>query len=55
MVKLVCVVQDEMVDEIVQVISSRAQTGTPGDGKILIDPVDEFVKIRTGERADHVL
>ena len=44
------VVPDEQVDDIVDVICRAAHTGEVGDGKIFIAPVEEVVRIRTGER-----
>lgn len=55
LVKLECVVDDGLVDEVVSLIQGAAQTGMEGDGKITVSPVDEFVKIRTGQRAAHVV
>jgi len=49
-IKLEVVVNDEMVDEVINVIQRVAHTGTTGDGKIFVLPVDETVKIRTNER-----
>ena len=44
------VVKAESVDNIIQTIISAARTGTIGDGKIFVFPVDEVVRIRTGEK-----
>ena len=46
------VVQDEKVDQVVDTIIASARTdgGRIGDGKIFIIPVEEAIKIRTGER-----
>ncbi len=49
-VKLEIVVAEEDVERVVDVIASKAHTGRAGDGKIFVLPVDEVVKIRTGER-----
>ena len=51
-VKFEIIVSDDEVDSIVDVISSTARTGEVGDGKIFVFPVDEVVRIRTGERGD---
>ena len=48
--KLEIVVEDEQVDMVVDKIIASARTGEIGDGKIFISPVDEVVRIRTGER-----
>jgi nitrogen regulatory protein P-II 1 len=44
------VVNDKKVEELVQTIIKTAQTGEPGDGKIFIWPIQDVVRIRTGER-----
>ena len=42
-------VDDTMVDQAVEAILKAAQTGKIGDGKIFISPLDEIIRIRTGE------
>ena len=54
-VKLEVVVRDEDVEAVIGVIKSAAKTGKVGDGKIFVGPVDEAVRVRTGERGDDVL
>jgi nitrogen regulatory protein P-II 1 len=49
-VKLEIVVQDEIVPDVLEAIEKSAKTGRIGDGKIFVFPVDEVVRIRTGER-----
>jgi nitrogen regulatory protein P-II 1 len=44
------VVKDSMVADVVAAIISVARTGSIGDGKIFVTPVDEAIRIRTGER-----
>lgn len=44
------VVSDAEVDRIVETIAKAAHTGEIGDGKIFVMPVEEVVRIRTGER-----
>jgi nitrogen regulatory protein P-II 1 len=44
------VVADDEVDKIVDTIAKAAHTGEIGDGKIFVIPVEEVVRIRTGER-----
>lgn len=48
--KLDILIDDDMVDEVVTVIMEAAKTGKIGDGKIFVLPVEECVRIRTGER-----
>ncbi len=45
-------VQSEQVDQTVKAIVKSARTGTIGDGKIFVAPIDRAVRIRTGEM-DH--
>ena len=54
-VKLEVVVPDELVDQCIEAIIETAQTGKIGDGKIFIYPVEEAIRIRTGERSDAAL
>lgn len=53
--KLEIVVNDTDVDRAVDVILELAHTGEPGDGKIFIIPVEDAMRVRTGERGDVVL
>ena len=48
--KLEIVVDDAVADGIVDAITTAAQTGKIGDGKVWVTTVDELVRIRTGER-----
>ncbi len=48
--KLEIAVRDEMVDKTVQAIVEVANTGRIGDGKIFVLPLEEVIRIRTGER-----
>src|SRR5688500_6134344 len=49
-VKIEVVVQDELVPKVLEAIERAAKSGKMGDGKIFVLPVDEAVRIRTGER-----
>ena len=49
-VKLEIVVDDEMLNRAVEAIQTAAHTGRIGDGKIFIVPIEEVVRVRTGER-----
>jgi nitrogen regulatory protein P-II 1 len=51
-VKLETVVADANVDEVVTIIQRAASSGNIGDGKIFIIPVDDAIRVRTGERGD---
>ena len=49
-VKIEIVMDDAMVDRAIEAITQAARTGRIGDGKIFVLPIDEVVRIRTGER-----
>jgi nitrogen regulatory protein P-II 1 len=49
-VKLEIVVADEKASGVIEAIERTARTGKIGDGKIFLSPVEEVVRIRTGER-----
>lgn len=49
-VKVEIVVEDDMVEKAIDVILSHAKTDQIGDGKIFVLPVEEAVRIRTGEK-----
>ncbi|MBT8763821.1 P-II family nitrogen regulator [Desulfohalobiaceae bacterium Ax17] len=49
-VKIEVVVDDSLVAEVVRTTQDAARTGKVGDGKIFILPVDEVIRIRTGEQ-----
>jgi nitrogen regulatory protein P-II 1 len=51
-VKIEVVVRDADVDHIVKTIIEVAKTGEIGDGKIFVSPVENAIKIRTGEKGD---
>ena len=53
--KLEVVVPDAKASEVVSAITKAAQTGKIGDGKIFVLPVDEVVRIRTGEQGEDAL
>jgi nitrogen regulatory protein P-II 1 len=53
--KLEVVAQDSAVERVVQTIIQSARTGNVGDGKIFITPVEEVIRVRTGERGKDVL
>ena len=50
MTKLEIMVPDPIVETVLQAIHTHAHTGSPGDGRIFVIPIEETVKIRTGER-----
>ncbi|MCA1769187.1 MAG: P-II family nitrogen regulator [Halomonas sp.] len=48
-VKLEVAVDDDMAEKVIDAITSVANTGKIGDGKIFITPLEEVIRIRTGE------
>lgn len=54
-VRLEVLVDDKDVDAIVNVIVSAASTGSIGDGKVWTTPVDQVVRVRTGERGSDAI
>jgi nitrogen regulatory protein P-II 1 len=52
MAKVEVVCTNEDVDRLVAVISEKARTGFKGDGMVFVSPVEEAVKIRTGEKGE---
>lgn len=54
-IKIELVLPDELVEDAVQVIMDTARTGRIGDGKIFVIPVDEVIRIRTGEVGENAL
>ena len=54
-VQIDVVVDSSLVDQVVEAISSSANTGKIGDGKIFVLPVNEAVRIRTGEKGEHAI
>ena len=54
-IKMEVVIPEEMVDQAIEAIQKTARTGKFGDGKIFVIPVEEVVRIRTGERGELAL
>ena len=51
-IKIELALPDDQVDQAVEAIISAAKTGRIGDGKIFIFPMDEVIRIRTGEKGE---
>jgi nitrogen regulatory protein P-II 1 len=49
-VKIEVVVEDVLVENVLEAITQAARTGRIGDGKIFVLPIDDAVRIRTGDR-----
>ncbi|SEL22507.1 P-II family nitrogen regulator, partial [Halomonas daqiaonensis] len=48
-VKLEVAVDDEMAEKVIDAITQVANTGKIGDGKIFVTPLEQVIRIRTGE------
>ncbi|MEM8773138.1 MAG: P-II family nitrogen regulator [Pseudomonadota bacterium] len=53
--KIELVVNDDIVDRVVDAITGAARSGRIGDGKIFISPVEDAIRIRTGETGANAL
>jgi nitrogen regulatory protein P-II 1 len=54
-VKLEIITPDGLVQKIIETIETSAKTGRIGDGKIFVTPVEEVIRIRTGERGESAI
>ena len=54
-IKIEIVVDDEMAEKVVETIANAARTGKVGDGKIFVIPVENAIRIRTGETGEVAL
>jgi nitrogen regulatory protein P-II 1 len=54
-VKIEVVVPDDMVEKVVKAIIDSAKTGKVGDGKIFIYPIEQAIRIRTGETGEDAI
>ena len=48
-VKVEIAIDDDLLEQVVEVISNTARTGKIGDGKIFVTPLEQVIRIRTGE------
>ena len=48
-------VSDEITDKVIETITTSAKTGKIGDGKVFVQPLEQAIRIRTGEQADEAL
>ena len=51
-VKVEIVIPDHLVSKVVETIIAAAKTGSIGDGKVFVLPIDESIRIRTGEKGE---
>jgi nitrogen regulatory protein P-II 1 len=54
-VKIQILVGDDKAAKVVEVITDNARTGKIGDGKIFVTPVEEVIRIRTGEKGEDAI
>lgn len=54
-VKIEIVIDDESVDKAIEAVVEVARTGKVGDGKIFVYPVENAIRIRTGEKGDKAI
>ncbi|MBX2992381.1 MAG: P-II family nitrogen regulator [Bacteroidetes bacterium] len=54
-IKIEVIVADGMADKVVDTIMNAARTGQVGDGKIFVYPVDDVIRVRTGESGEDAL
>ncbi len=54
-VKIEVIVPDDLVDKAIEAVQATARTGKIGDGKIFVLPVEEVVRIRTGEKGEKAI
>lgn len=54
-IKMEIAVSDDLVNKVVETIQNTAKTGRIGDGKIFIIPLEEAVRIRTGEKGSDAI
>ena len=54
-IKLEVIVPDKMLDDVIEAIVKTAKTGQVGDGKIFVYPVEDAVRVRTGESGEAAL
>jgi nitrogen regulatory protein P-II 1 len=54
-IRIEVVVADAVVNDVVTALATAAKTGKIGDGKIFVTPVEEAVRIRTGEKGEDAI
>ena len=54
-VKIEMLLEDEQAEQVVELVHHAARTGRIGDGKIFVSPIDDVVRIRTGERGSDAI
>jgi nitrogen regulatory protein P-II 1 len=54
-VKIEIVVPDSVVGKVLEIVQENSKTGRIGDGKIFVRPIEEAIRIRTGERGEDAI
>lgn len=54
-VKMEIVIEDDLVEKAVEAVVNASRTGKVGDGKIFVYPVENAIRIRTGEKGDKAI
>ena len=54
-VRIEVAIKDSMTRDVVEAVMAAARTGKIGDGKIFVTPIDEAIRIRTGERGEDAI
>lgn len=54
-IKIEIVLEDELLDDVISTINSKAQTGRIGDGKIFVYDINQVIRIRTGEKGKNAI
>lgn len=54
-IKLEIILTDDLVSKAVDTIITAAKTGRIGDGKVFVSPIDEVIRIRTGETGEDAI
>jgi len=54
-VKIEVAIDDDLLDQVIEAISKTANTGKIGDGKIFVMPLEQVIRIRTGETGPDAL
>lgn len=53
--RIECIVQDDMIEEVLAAVTEATHTGSRGDGKIFVFPVSEGLRVKTQERGPDVV
>ena len=54
-VKIEIAIGDELVDQVIEAVTKAANSGKIGDGKIFVSPLEQVIRIRTGETGESAI